>query len=138
MLPWSQALLGGALIGGAAAAYLLTYGRIAGVSGIVGSLLQKPNASTSRNLLFVAGLLAAPWLCRCFMDVPVPRIEQAPALVVGAGLLVGFGTTLGAGCTSGHGVCGLARLSLRSIVAVLIFMGAAILTATVRRHGLGS
>ncbi|MDM4767165.1 YeeE/YedE family protein [Pelomonas sp. SE-A7] len=136
--PWS-ALLGGALIGLAAALYLLGNGRIAGIAGIVGGALQqlrsggriKPDAV---RLLFIAGLLIAPWAWQLFAPLPVARVDVGPLGLVIAGLLVGFGVRLGNGCTSGHGVCGLSRLSPRSLANVLAFMGAGFVTVYVLRH----
>lgn len=132
------ALAGGLLIGLAAALFLLIDGRVAGISGITGGLLGKPGAATPTNLAFLAGLLAGPWLFSLLAGhAPESHVGLPwPGLII-AGLLVGFGTRLGSGCTSGHGVCGLARLSPRSIVAVLVFMVAAMVTVFVVRHGLG-
>jgi uncharacterized membrane protein YedE/YeeE len=127
-------LLGGALIGLAAALLLLLNGRIAGISGILGGLLTGTKGELGWRLAFVLGLLAAPWLYAQFAALPAVRVDAgAPALVV-AGLLVGFGTRYGSGCTSGHGVCGLARLSPRSAVATGAFMAAGFLTVFVLRH----
>jgi uncharacterized membrane protein YedE/YeeE len=135
--PWS-ALAGGLLIGLAAAALIVFNGRIAGISGIIGQLLQgstwaAPTAWGWRAT-FVAGLLAAPWLYQQFAPLPAMQMPGSPWVIVAAGLLVGFGTRLGSGCTSGHGVCGLSRLSLRSLVATLTFMAAGVLTVTLVRH----
>ena len=121
-------LAGGALIGGAAAALLLLTGKTAGVSGIVDGLLRLEKGECGWKFAFVLGLLAGgaamAWLRPALFPVAVP----APAWVaVAAGLLVGFGTRLGGGCTSGHGVCGLGRLSKRSLVATLVFMAAGML-----------
>jgi uncharacterized membrane protein YedE/YeeE len=120
MLKIVQPLAGGALIGGAAVLLMLGLGRIAGISGIVGGLLPpRPAEDRAWRLAFVAGLLAGPLVAgRDLIGVPAIGV---PMLIV-AGLLVGFGTGLGGGCTSGHGVCGVARLSPRSIVATLVFM----------------
>jgi uncharacterized membrane protein YedE/YeeE len=130
-------LFGGALIGLAASALMLLTGRIAGITGIVGGLL--PNASADRGwrIAFIAGLIAAPLLA-AFAGFGLPRPPMPGLLVTAlAGLLVGFGTRMGGGCTSGHGVCGLARLSARSLVATAIFMLAAIATVAIVRHGSG-
>jgi len=134
--PWT-ALLGGALIGLAAAVLFLGIGRIAGISGIVGGLFQASSRSDAWRWLFLAGLLVAPWLY--VLVKPFPEIEMvaSPLLLIIAGLLVGFGTRYGAGCTSGHGVCGLSRLSLRSLAATLSFMGMGFVTVLVMRHLLG-
>jgi uncharacterized protein len=128
--PWS-ALIGGGLIGLAAALFLLFTGRIAGISGVVGGLLSPQPGDFGWRLLFVAGLLSGGLLAMAIepsaLAWDAPRSLGAVAI---AGLLVGFGTRLGNGCTSGHGVCGLSRLSRRSFVATLTFMAAGFITAT--------
>ena len=132
--PWNS-LAGGMLIGLAAALLILINGRIAGISGIVGNMLSKSAAGErSWRLLFLAGLLAAPWLWRVALPMPAVQVDTGMALLVAAGLLVGFGTRLGSGCTSGHGVCGVSRGSLRSLVATLLFMGAGFATVFLLRH----
>ena len=127
-------LLGGALIGAAAAGLLLVDGRIAGVSGILGNAV-----SFKRGLwrwAFLAGLVAAPFVAPLVGIAPVVPVHQAGFAGLGvAGLLVGFGTRLSSGCTSGHGVCGLSNLSRRSLVATIIFMAVAAATVFVVRHG---
>lgn len=134
--PWS-ALAGGALIGLAAALFILANGRIAGISGLLGSLLQRGGEGRGEKALFLLGLLLAPLLWGAFHALPPIRFETgAPGLVL-AGLLVGLGTRYGSGCTSGHGVCGISRLSPRSIVATLCFMVAGFVTVYVLRHVLG-
>ncbi|MFJ1251996.1 YeeE/YedE family protein [Cupriavidus sp. CuC1] len=135
--PWS-ALGGGLLIGLAAAALVLFNGRIAGISGIVGGLLQPRRAETGWRIAFVLGLLAAPLLWRLFGTLPESRVDAGAGLLVVAGLLVGLGTRYGAGCTSGHGVCGLSRLSPRSLAATAAFMAAGFATVFVARHLLGA
>jgi uncharacterized membrane protein YedE/YeeE len=130
-----QSLCGGFLIGGSAALFLLANGRIAGISGLLGSVLGPRSAETATNLSFLAGLLLGPLAYALFAG-HLPRVEIAAgagSLVLG-GVLVGFGTRLGSGCTSGHGVCGLARLSSRSMAAVGVFMLAAIATVFVMHH----
>ena len=131
-------LLGGALIGLASAGLMLLTGRIAGVSGIFGGLLAWQPGDRAWRLAFVAGLIAAP-LIAALAGTPLPRPATSAnlALVAAGGLLVGFGSRMGRGCTSGHGVCGFARLSVRSIAATLIFMGTAVITVAVVRHGFG-
>src|SRR4051794_28181783 len=131
-------LLGGALIGLATAGLMLFTGRLAGVSGILGGLLMSRPSDRAWRIAFVTGLIAAP-LVAALAGAPLPRppIASSLALVAVAGLLVGFGTRMGNGCTSGHGVCGFARLSARSIMATVIFMGAAVITVAIVRHGLG-
>lgn len=134
--PWS-ALIGGALIGLAAALLLLLNGRIAGVSGIVGGLLASGNDDRRWRLAFLAGLPLGAWLYGAASGTGLPAVEASLPLLVAGGLLVGFGTRLGGGCTSGHGVCGISRFSRRSIVATLLFMGSAGVTVFVVRHVLG-
>lgn len=131
-----SALLGGALIGAAAALLMLFNGRIAGISGLVGRLLASP-AGNGEALLFVLGLLLAPWLYVALAGEIAVQVDAGPVALVVAGLLVGFGSRLGSGCTSGHGVCGLSRLSLRSLVATLSFMGAGFAIVFFLRHLLG-
>ena len=132
-----SAAIGGALIGLAAALLMLSLGRIAGVSGIVGGLIGAA-ADKAWRAAFVAGLILAPLAAGLvgFRLAP-PPMPGSWVILVAAGLLVGFGTRLGGGCTSGHGVCGFARLSPRSIAATLIFMGTAIVVVAIVRHGLG-
>jgi len=143
MIDWSNftpmhALLGGGLIGSAAAVLMLLDGRIAGISGIVGGLLLGANGDRAWRLYFLAGLVLAPLCARLiFGATPSFQLDAPWPLLIGAGLLVGCGTTLGSGCTSGHGVCGLARLSLRSLIAVLTFMGAGMTVVALIRHGIG-
>ncbi|CCJ47553.1 YeeE/YedE family protein [Bordetella parapertussis] len=134
--PWSS-LGGGMLIGVAAAWLMLGAGRIAGISGILAGLLP-PRAGAAWRMWFLAGLLAAPWLYRVFEPMPAVRIEAGALQLVLAGLLVGVGTRYGSGCTSGHGVCGLARGSRRSLVAVLVFMATGFATVFVLRHLMGA
>ncbi len=131
--PWS-ALVGGALIGVAAALLVLLNGRVAGISSIVGGLLRPARGDVSWRLAFVLGLVAAPLVYALFAALPVPQIDAGPGVLIVAGLLVGIGTRYGGGCTSGHGVCGLSRLSPRSLVATLAFMGAGFVVVFVVRH----
>lgn len=131
--PWAS-LTGGMLIGIAAALLVLMNGRVAGISGIVGGLLTPKRGEVAWRLAFVAGLVAAPIIMLLAGHVAAPRIDAGFGLLVAAGLLVGAGTRYGSGCTSGHGVCGIARLSPRSLVATLAFMGAGIATVFVMRH----
>jgi uncharacterized membrane protein YedE/YeeE len=130
--PWT-ALGGGALIGLAAALLVLLNGRIAGISGVVGELASMPRDRTWR-LAFLAGLIGAPLLYGLFATLPASRIEASTGWLIAAGLLVGVGSRFGAGCTSGHGVCGLSRLSRRSLVATGVFMAAGFVTVFVVRH----
>jgi uncharacterized protein len=131
--PWSS-LAGGLLLGTAAAMFILLNGRVLGISGIVGGLLKPRAGDTGWRLAFVAGLLAAPSAWVLFATPATPRIAAGPALLVVAGLLVGWGTRYGSGCTSGHGVCGLSRLSPRSLAATLAFMATGFMTVFVVRH----
>jgi uncharacterized membrane protein YedE/YeeE len=119
------------MIGAASALLLLTHGRIAGISGIVGSLLQSSTHDRGWRLAFFGGLLAAGIVGGVVAPSAVGASVRALPLVIVAGVLVGFGTRLGSGCTSGHGVCGLSRLSARSLVAVVVFMATGALTAIV-------
>jgi len=132
-------LVGGMLIGLSAALLVLLEGRIAGISGIAGRLLPPwRDGLFAQRLAFVAGLVAAPFLVAAATGTPVTQTVSANlALMAAAGLLVGFGSVWGGGCTSGHGVCGLARLSPRSVVATLIFMSTGFLTVFVMRHVIG-
>ena len=130
-------LAGGVLIGVAAAMFVLLNGRIAGISGILGGLLKPVKGDISWRVAFVLGLTASPLLFALFASVPTPRIDASWAALVLAGLLVGVGTRYGSGCTSGHGVCGLSRLSPRSLAATAAFMGAGFVTVFVIRHVLG-
>lgn len=136
--PW-HAVLGGLLIGLASAVYLLGSGRIAGIAGIVAqplrtALRRGPLAAERTRLLFIVGLLAAPWLWRLNAPLPAASVDVGWPLLVLAGLLVGVGVRMGNGCTSGHGVCGLGRFSLRSLANVLAFMAAGFATVYVMRH----
>ncbi len=128
-------LIGGLLIGLAAALLLLLNGRISGISGIVGGLVIPKSSDGGWHAAFVAGLLVGAFAYALATGGAVPVTLQAslPVLVM-AGLLVGFGTRLGSGCTSGHGVCGIARLSKRSIVATSVFVGVAMLTVFLTHH----
>jgi uncharacterized membrane protein YedE/YeeE len=129
-----SALAGGVLIGLAAAMFVLFNGRIAGISGILGGLLRPKRGDLGWRLAFVIGLIIAPTVYQRVTALPVSRIDAGEVMLVIAGLLVGAGTRYGAGCTSGHGVCGLSRLSARSLVATLVFMGAGFATVFVMRH----
>jgi uncharacterized membrane protein YedE/YeeE len=133
-----SALAGGALIGVAVALFFVLNGRIAGISGIVGGLLRPAAGDVSWRVAFLAGLVAAPLVYGAFAALPVPRIDAGYAVLVAAGMLVGVGTRYGGGCTSGHGVCGVSRLSPRSIVATLAFMAVGVATVFVVRHLLAS
>jgi uncharacterized protein len=127
-------LAGGVLIGLAAAMFALLNGRIAGISGILGGLLKPVKGDVSWSVAFLLGLVASPLVYALFATLPAPRIDAGWGAIVLAGLLVGAGTRYGSGCTSGHGVCGLSRLSPRSLVATAAFMGAGFATVFVVRH----
>src|SRR5664279_5113726 len=131
--PWS-ALLGGAIIGSAAAMLVLLNGRVAGISGIVGGLLRPASGDFNWRVAFIAGMIGAPLAYALIAPLPAIRIDAGyPSLIV-AGALVGVGTRYASGCTSGHGVCGMSRLSPRSLMATLTFMGAGFVTVFVLRH----
>src|SRR5258708_4768304 len=117
-----RALLGGAMIGGAASLFVVLTGRIAGISGIVGGLVRAGAEDRLWRVAFVAGILLAPVVALLFGSAPHIKIDAGIPTLAIAGFLVGIGTRYGSGCTSGHGVCGLARLSMRSIIATIIFM----------------
>ena len=134
----ASAAIGGALIGLAAAMLLLFNGRIAGVSGILGGLLQRDRSEWAWRLAFVAGLALTPTLYLAVGALPEFSIDTSYPVLVAAGILVGAGTRYGGGCTSGHGVCGLSRLSPRSLVATACFMLAGFATVFVARHLLGA
>jgi uncharacterized membrane protein YedE/YeeE len=134
--PWS-AVIGGAIIGVAAAMFALVNGRIAGISGIIGGLVRPTYPDLAWRVAFVLGLLLAPVIYSRIATLPSIEIDaNYPTLIV-AGLLVGVGTRYGAGCTSGHGVCGVSRMAPRSLVATLAFMAAGFVTVFVARHLLG-
>lgn len=130
------AMIGGAIIGLAVSMFILVNGRIAGISGILGGLLR-PGKDTGWQAAFILGLLVAPMIWAIAGTLPAMHIEAGWAALVIAGLLVGVGTSLGSGCTSGHGVCGISRLSPRSLIATLLFMGSGFATVFVLRHVLG-
>ncbi|MDP9602143.1 YeeE/YedE family protein [Variovorax sp. NFACC27] len=131
--PWA-ALAGGVLIGIAAAMFVLLNGRIAGISGVLGGLLRPAKGDIAWRAAFVLGLVGAPLVYGLFAVLPAARIDAGYGTLALAGLLVGVGTRYGAGCTSGHGVCGLARLSPRSLAATGVFMAAGFATVFVARH----
>ena len=131
--PWTS-LAGGAIIGLGTALLILLNGRLAGISGVLGGLLRPLKSDIGWRLAFILGLIAAPLAYQLVHALPVATINAKVSVLVIAGLLVGIGTRYGAGCTSGHGVCGLSRLSARSLVATLIFMAAGFITVFVVRH----
>ena len=134
--PWAS-LAGGLILGVASAMFILLNGRILGISGILGGLMPPKVGDTWWRVAFLLGMFAAPTVFHAVMPVEwvtAPRIDAGVLSVIGAGLLVGIGTRYASGCTSGHGVCGLSRLSPRSLVATLSFMGAGFLMVYVLRH----
>ncbi|RMJ06266.1 hypothetical protein DOQ08_00952 [Marinobacter litoralis] len=142
-IAWSQftpvsALAGGILVGLAAASFLLLNGRIAGISGILGGLLSPTRNDMLWRMAFLGGLIGTPIVWKLFGELPPIEVDAGfPAIII-AGLLVGVGTRYGSGCTSGHGVCGLSRLSPRSLVATLSFMATGFITVYVIRHLIGA
>jgi uncharacterized membrane protein YedE/YeeE len=135
--PWS-ATIGGIVIGLAAALFVLVNGRVAGISGIVGGMLHPRSGDLAWRLAFIAGLLVAPLACATVGVQPSATIDASYPVLIAAGLLVGIGTRYAGGCTSGHGVCGLSRLSPRSLVATLSFMAAGFVVVYVVRHVIGA
>jgi uncharacterized protein len=134
--PWSS-LAGGLMIGIAAAAFVLVNGRIAGISGILGGLLRPVRGDTGWRIAFLLGLVVAPLAYAVMAGLPDVTIEADYPTLIAGGVLVGVGTRYGAGCTSGHGVCGLSRLSPRSLAATVAFMLAGFATVFVTHHLLG-
>ena len=130
----AAAALGGALIGLGVSMLVLLNGRIAGVSGILGGLLRGDRADAAWRAAFIVGLVAAPLVYALVFQLPAIAVDAPPMMLVVAGLLVGVGTRYAGGCTSGHGVCGVARLSSRSLVATGSFMAAGFLTVWIVRH----
>lgn len=136
--PWTS-LAGGLLLGLAAAIFILVNGRVLGISGIVGGLLVPKKGDAGWRVAFLLGMAVAPLIFRMLMPpdmVQAPRIEAGTLAILVAGLLVGVGTRYGSGCTSGHGVCGLSRMSPRSLLATITFMAVGFLTVFVLRHWL--
>jgi uncharacterized membrane protein YedE/YeeE len=132
------AAAGGALIGLAVVLLMLLTGRIAGISGIFGAALRPATTDRTWRIAFLAGLIGAPLLLALAgRPLPHPAMPGSFAVIVAGGLLVGFGTRLGQGCTSGHGLCGIGRLSPRSLTATVTFMATAILVVAIMRHGIG-
>ena len=133
-----SAAIGGILIGLSAVLLMLSTGRIAGISGIFSGLLNLRGEDKGWRIAFIAGLILAPVIAGVVgHGMTPPRLPASWAVIIAAGLLVGFGTRLGGGCTSGHGICGIARLSPRSIAATVVFMVTAIVTVAITRHVLG-
>lgn len=132
------AFIGGTLLGLAVVGYLLVNGRIAGISGLVAQVLNPKTLLKTPALWFLLGLLITPFFYNSMVHPQIEMITKDPILLIIAGLLVGFGTRLGSGCTSGHGICGISRLSKRSLVATCTFMLAGFMTVYVMRHVLGA
>jgi uncharacterized membrane protein YedE/YeeE len=133
-----SALIGGALIGASASLLLLTHGKVAGISGLFGGMLRRDATDRFERGAFIAGLVLAGAIAHlAFPDASATSWTATLPVALVAGLLVGFGTQLGSGCTSGHGVCGLSRLSARSLVATLTFIAAGVATVFVVRHVIG-
>lgn len=135
---WAQGFLGGLMIGGAGALYLLVNGRIMGASGILGGLVDRSGwGNWPESLSFILGLVAVPALLALAFGPFETHLTGNVAVIAAAGLLVGLGTRLANGCTSGHGVCGISRLSLRGIVATVFYILAGGIVMAAARHGLG-
>ena len=133
-----SAAIGGALIGLAVMLLMLLNGRLAGISGVMGDLLEPGTTSKGWRVAFLVGLIAAPLLAKAAgYAYSAPSMPESWVVVIAAGLLVGIGTRFSNGCTSGHGVCGIARLSPRSIVATIVFMVVAAIVVAITRHGMG-
>jgi uncharacterized membrane protein YedE/YeeE len=133
-----SAAIGGALIGLAVTLLMLLNGRLAGISGVMGDLLEPGTLFKGWRVAFLVGLIAAPFLAKAAgYAYSAPQMPESWVVVIAAGLLVGVGTRLSNGCTSGHGVCGIARLSPRSIVATIVFMIVAAVVVWITRHGMG-
>jgi len=132
-LSFQQALLGGVLIGVAASILIVLNGKIAGISGILGGIFSTSKENKTWRILFMVGLIASPWVYQLFAPLPIVEVKANTLTLIISGLLVGFGTQLGNGCTSGHGVCGIARLSIRSIVATLTFILFGVITVYLMR-----
>lgn len=131
-----SAFLGGLLLGVSVVGYLYIHGQIAGISGLIGQVLNPQSIFKTPTLWFLLGLIIIPFVYGLCIQ-PEIELNTSPWMMIIAGLLVGFGTRLGSGCTSGHGICGISRLSKRSILATAIFMWAGFMTVYVIRHLIG-
>jgi uncharacterized membrane protein YedE/YeeE len=129
-----ESLIGGTLIGVAISLLLLFNGKVLGVSGIISELTTKPIDKNYWRLFFVLGLLVAPFIYSLYKPMPLSTMTTNNVMVIVGGLLVGLGSRLGSGCTSGHGVCGIARLSIRSIIATITFISFGVLTVFLIQH----
>jgi uncharacterized membrane protein YedE/YeeE len=131
---WTYGLLGGIIIGSAAALYLIMNGRIRGASGIIGGLVDGSGRTTRvERIVFICGLVCAPALLSLFYTLPSTNVTDNIVLLIVAGLFVGVGTRIGSGCTSGHGVCGISRLSIRSILSTLVYIAAGAIIIVIAR-----
>lgn len=131
------AFIGGLMLGLSVVGYLYVNGRIAGISGLVGQVLNPKTVFNTPAIWFLSGLIITPFIYGLFVQ-PEIELNASPLMMIVAGLLVGFGTRLGSGCTSGHGICGISRLSKRSIVATMTFMFAGFVTVYIIRHITGA
>ena len=131
------AFIGGMMLGAAVVGYLYINGRIAGISGLIGQVLNPKQIFKTPAIWFLAGLVITPFIYALFVQ-PDIELNASPLMMIFAGLMVGFGTRLGSGCTSGHGICGISRLSMRSIVATMTFMFAGFVTVYIIRHMTGA
>ena len=129
--------MGGLLLGAAVVGYLYVHGRIAGISGLVAQILNPQTIFKTPAIWFMSGLIIIPFIYGRFVR-PEIELNASPLMMIIAGLLVGFGTRLGSGCTSGHGICGISRLSKRSILATMSFMFAGFVTVYMIRHVIGA
>ncbi|MEL6913800.1 MAG: YeeE/YedE family protein [Pseudomonadota bacterium] len=136
-MDWIFGLLGGLMIGSAAALYLLVSGRIMGASGITGSIIDA-SGPTWEKVFFISGVIGVPLIYGQIWGFPETNLTSNPALLIFAGLAVGLGTRMANGCTSGHGVCGISRFSIRGIMATCVYLGAGFVTMYVGRHLLGA
>lgn len=134
---YSAAIMGGALIGLAAGLVLLLHGRVAGVSGMVGSLFEKRTDESAWRAAFLVGLILGGFLLAQFDPASVPHVALPLWMMIAAGFVVGFGARLGGGCTSGHGLCGSTLLNQKSLIATLVFMSSAALVVYLMRHAFG-
>ncbi|WP_228714940.1 YeeE/YedE family protein [Acinetobacter pullicarnis] len=137
LMTWFTAWVGGLILGVAVLGYLFVNGRIAGISGLMAQALNSKTRSKSPALWFLLGLMLVPMLYAAIQQPQVKMMTTSPFLLIVSGLLVGFGTRLGSGCTSGHGICGISRLSKRSMVATCTFIAAGAACVWITRHWLG-
>lgn len=131
------AFIGGLMLGLSVVGYLYVNGRIAGISGLIGQVLNSKTMFKTPAIWFLSGLILTPFIYGLFVQ-PEIELNASPLMMIVAGLLVGFGTRLGSGCTSGHGICGISRLSKRSIIATMTFMFAGFVTVYIIRHITGA